>query len=59
VATVWPGGWPARLVAAPLVIEIAYAFYLQANFILSCWDIAFNRQKRWGHITPAAIKDVS
>lgn len=59
VATVWAGGWPARLVAAPLVIEIAYSFYLQANFILSCWDIAFKRKKRWGHVTPAGIKDVS
>lgn len=26
VGTVWAGGWSARLVAAPLVIEVAYSF---------------------------------
>ena len=59
VATVWRGGWPARLVAAPLVIEIGYAFFLQANFVSSCWDIVRNRQKRWGHLTVAGIEDRS
>lgn len=59
VATVWRGGWAARLVAAPLVIEIGYAFFLQVNFVSSCWDIVRNRQKRWGHLTTAGIEDRS
>lgn len=50
VATVWHGGWRARLVAAPLVIEIAYSFYLQANFVSSLVDLALGRSTRWGHL---------
>jgi biofilm PGA synthesis N-glycosyltransferase PgaC len=59
VATVWRGGWSARLIAAPLVIEIGYSFFLQANFVVSCADILGKRQKRWGHLPSAGIKDVS
>jgi len=57
VATVWHGGWPARLIAAPLVIEIGYSFFLQANFIVSCADIVRKREKRWGHLASAGIED--
>lgn len=49
-ATVWHGGWRARLLAAPLIIEIGYAFFLQANFVSSLIDLAFGRQTRWGHL---------
>lgn len=59
VATVWHGGWAARLLAAPLVIEIAYSFFLQANFISSLLDIARGRVQRWGHVQRAGIVDVS
>ena len=33
--TVWPGGWRARLLAAPLVIELGYAIFLQAVYVKS------------------------
>jgi poly-beta-1,6-N-acetyl-D-glucosamine synthase len=59
VATVWHGGWAARLIAAPLVIEITYSFFLQANFVSSLVDIARNRVQRWGHVQRAGIVDVS
>jgi biofilm PGA synthesis N-glycosyltransferase PgaC len=59
VGTVWHGGWAARLIAAPLVIEIAYSFFLQMNFISSLFDIARNRVQRWGHVQRAGIVDAS
>jgi biofilm PGA synthesis N-glycosyltransferase PgaC len=59
VATVWHGGWAARLIAAPLVIEIVYSFFLQANFLSSLVDIARNRVQRWGHVQRSGLVDVS
>ncbi len=59
VATVWHGGWKARLIAAPLVIEVGYAFFLQANFFASLWDIARARGHRWGHVQRAGLVDRS
>lgn len=45
--TVWEGGWPARLVAAPLLIELVYAIFLQAVYVKSLFDIASGRSKSW------------
>jgi cellulose synthase/poly-beta-1,6-N-acetylglucosamine synthase-like glycosyltransferase len=50
--TVWRGGWPARLLAAPLVIELCYAIVLQLVYVKSLIDIAFGRSKHWN---PAKI----
>lgn len=58
-ATVWAGGWPARLVAAPLVIEIAYSFFLQANFVSSMYDLARRKAQRWGHVQQEGLVDTS
>ena len=33
--TVWPGGWRARLLAAPLLIELGYAIFLQLVYVKS------------------------
>lgn len=49
-ATVWHGGWKARLLAAPLLIEIGYSFFLQANFISSLVDLTLGRGTQWGHL---------
>jgi cellulose synthase/poly-beta-1,6-N-acetylglucosamine synthase-like glycosyltransferase len=46
-ATVWNGGWPARLLAAPLLIELGYAVVLQLVYVKSLVDIALGRSKRW------------
>lgn len=51
--TVWPGGWAARLLAAPLVIELVYAIFLQLVYVKSLVDIALGRSKGWN----AAIVD--
>jgi cellulose synthase/poly-beta-1,6-N-acetylglucosamine synthase-like glycosyltransferase len=45
--TVWRGGWRARLLAIPLVIELVYALFLQAVYVKSLLDIATGRSKSW------------
>jgi cellulose synthase/poly-beta-1,6-N-acetylglucosamine synthase-like glycosyltransferase len=45
--TVWDGGWRARLLALPLVIELFYAVFLQAVYVKSLVDIATGRSKHW------------
>ena len=49
--TVWPGGWRARLLAAPLLIELGYAIFLQAVYVKSLLDIALGRSKHWNPAT--------
>ena len=50
VVTVWPVGWRGRLIAAPLVIEIAYDLMLQAVFIKSLIDISTGRAAGWNYV---------
>lgn len=50
VATVWRGGWRARLLALSLVPELLYDVFLQIVFVTCLVDIARNRQARWGHV---------
>lgn len=50
VATVWSGGWKARLVAAPIILEIIYDFYLQIIFVKCLIDIARGSKTEWGHV---------
>jgi hypothetical protein len=45
--TVWPGGWRARLLAAPLLIELVYATFLQFVYVKSLIDIALGHSKHW------------
>jgi cellulose synthase/poly-beta-1,6-N-acetylglucosamine synthase-like glycosyltransferase len=47
VATVWSGGWRARLLALPLVIEIFYALYLQLVVVASIVELALGRRASW------------
>ena len=51
--TVWPGGWRARLLAAPLLIELVYAIFLQLVYVESLIDIALGRSKHWN---PATVR---
>lgn len=48
VATVWKGGWTARLLAAPLIIELGYDLFLQAVYVKSLFDLATGRKPHWG-----------
>jgi cellulose synthase/poly-beta-1,6-N-acetylglucosamine synthase-like glycosyltransferase len=54
-ATVWDGGWRARLLAAPLVIELGYSIFLQLVYVKSLIDIAFGRSKHWNAATVAPV----
>jgi cellulose synthase/poly-beta-1,6-N-acetylglucosamine synthase-like glycosyltransferase len=50
VVTVWPAGWRGRLLAFPLVIEIAYDLILQAVYVKSLIDIASGRSAGWNYV---------
>jgi cellulose synthase/poly-beta-1,6-N-acetylglucosamine synthase-like glycosyltransferase len=52
--TVWPGGWRARLLAAPLLIELGYAMVLQLVYVKSMLDIVLGRSKHWNAAVVAA-----
>ena len=52
--TVWEGGWRARLVAAPLLIELGYAIFLQAVYVKSLLDVATGRSKEWNSVVTEA-----
>ena len=55
VVTVWSAGWPARLIALPLVIEIAYDLLLQAVYIKSLFEITTGRAAGWNYVPRTAI----
>lgn len=57
--TVAKGGWRAMAVAAPLLLEIAYAFYLQAVFVSVLKDIVVQRTARWGHVERSGAADAA
>ncbi len=50
VVTVWPAGWRARLLALPVVIELAYDLVLQAIYVKSLIDIATGRKAGWNYV---------
>lgn len=54
VVTAWSAGWPGRLVAAPIVLELAYAVFLQACFVTSIAQIAVRRRAEWNYVTREA-----
>lgn len=53
VATVWHGGWRARILAALLLPELIYDSFLQTVFVRGMIDIALGRQAQWGHVEHA------
>jgi len=53
VTTVWKEGTKARLLAAPLVIELGYDFFLLLVYLKSIADIVLGRQKGWHHLGAA------
>ena len=50
VVTVWAAGWRARLIALPLVIELAYAVFLQVVYVVSLLEIATGRAAGWNYV---------
>lgn len=50
LATVWPAGWRARLVAAPVVLELLYAAFIQIVFLISLLAALTRREAGWNHV---------
>ena len=60
VATVWRGGWKARLLAVVLLPELGYDVFLQIVFYKCLIDIVLARRPSWGHVHhPTAPLDAS
>lgn len=53
VLTVWRGGWRARLLAAAVLPELAYAAFLGAVHLRGIVDITFGRTAKWQHVARA------
>ncbi|EPD63150.1 glycosyltransferase [Streptomyces sp. HGB0020] len=47
VVSVWRMGWRARLLAALLVLELAYDLFQHAVYFRSLYDLALRREERW------------
>jgi hypothetical protein len=58
IVTAWRTGWGGRLIAAALVVELAYALYLQVCFLAALVKIATGRQSGWNYV-PRATTGVS
>jgi cellulose synthase/poly-beta-1,6-N-acetylglucosamine synthase-like glycosyltransferase len=56
VATVWKGGWPARLVAALVFPELVYAAFLNLVFVQGILDMASGRRAIWSHHNDSTAK---
>jgi cellulose synthase/poly-beta-1,6-N-acetylglucosamine synthase-like glycosyltransferase len=54
VVTVWSVGWRGRLIALPLVIELAYDLVLQAVYVKSLFEIATGRAAGWNYVPRVA-----
>lgn len=50
VSSVWRGGWQARLIAAPLIIEILYDMFIQAVFVKAVWDFLRRKDADWNYV---------
>jgi cellulose synthase/poly-beta-1,6-N-acetylglucosamine synthase-like glycosyltransferase len=50
VATVWRGGWQARLLALALVPELLYDMFLNIVYVKGIIDITVGRRADWKHV---------
>jgi cellulose synthase/poly-beta-1,6-N-acetylglucosamine synthase-like glycosyltransferase len=57
VVTVWSAGWRARLLALPLVIELAYDFVQQVIYVKSLIDIASGRKAGWNYVPREVVPE--
>jgi len=58
VVTAWSGGWRARLLAAPIFLELAYAMFLQICFVTSIVQIATGRKAGWNYVPRNAVNSL-
>lgn len=55
LVTVWAVGRRARVVAAPVLIELAYAAYLQACFVTGFVQMVTGRRAGWNYVPRPAV----
>ena len=58
LVTVWRVGWRARIVAAPIVLELAYTAFLQVCFIASLTQILLRRKADWNYVEQPTVPGV-
>ena len=51
VATVWKGGWRARLLALTLFPELFFDMFLNVVYLKGVADISLGRTASWKHVT--------
>ncbi|MDQ0754265.1 glycosyltransferase family 2 protein [Arthrobacter sp. B3I4] len=51
VATVWKGGWRARLLALTLFPELCFDMFLNVVYLKGVADISLGRTASWKHVT--------
>jgi cellulose synthase/poly-beta-1,6-N-acetylglucosamine synthase-like glycosyltransferase len=59
VVTVWRAGWKARLLALPLVVELAYDVVQQVIYVKSLADIASGRKAGWNYVPREAAPEAA
>lgn len=57
VATVWKGGWRARLLAATLFPELFFDMFLNIVYIKGIIDISLGRTANWKHVSHTSAAD--
>jgi hypothetical protein len=50
LVTVWAAGWRARLLTAPIVIELGFALFLQFCFLTSLAQIGSGKKADWNYV---------
>ena len=55
VVSVWRAGWRGRLLALPLVVELAYAEFILAVFVVGFVNALLRRRAEWGHVDRAQL----
>ncbi|MCU1532255.1 MAG: glycosyltransferase family 2 protein [Arthrobacter sp.] len=57
VATVWKGGWRARLLACTLFPELFFDMFLNIVYVKGIIDISLGRTANWKHISHASLQE--
>ena len=55
LVTVWAAGWQARLLAAPIILELGYALFLQFCFLASLAQIGSGKKADWNYVPRPAV----
>ncbi|WCI07471.1 glycosyltransferase family 2 protein [Arthrobacter sp. OVS8] len=59
VATVWRGGWRARLLAVTLFPELFFDMFLNVVYLKGVADISLGRTASWKHVTHARPRETT